>query len=52
MFFIKKVMIEIGILKNFVILVYWFYVILWNCECYSDGKKKKNINIVYVIICM
>lgn len=44
-------MTEIGILKNPVTSAHRFYVTLWNCECYSDGKKKKNINIVHVIIC-
>lgn len=44
-------MTEIGILKNPVTSAHRFYVTLWNCECYSDGKKKKKINIVHVIIC-
>lgn len=44
------IMTEIGILKNPVTSAHRFYVTLWNCECYSDGKKKKNINIVHVII--
>lgn len=44
-------MTEIGILKNPVTSAHRFYVTLWNCECYSDGKKKKYINIVHVIIC-
>lgn len=44
-------MTEIGILKNPVTSAHRFYVTLWNCECYSDGKKKKKyINKVHVII--